>query len=248
LKVVAIIQARMGSTRLPGKVLRVLGSRTVLAHVIRRVQSAPNIEEIVVATTEASNDDAIVKEARLCDTSVFRGSENDVLSRYFGAAKQSNADVVVRVTSDCPLLETRVLREMVTRFHTLNVEGKHVDYLSNTLTRTYPRGLDVEIFTIDALKRAHREASSTAEREHVTPYIYHHPQVFNIDQFKNEVDISYHRWTLDTEDDWNLLTQIFSHLDKGNNSFSLDQVIELLNRESELSKINAHVVQKAIGH
>jgi spore coat polysaccharide biosynthesis protein SpsF len=247
LKVVAIIQARMGSTRLPGKVLRVLANKTVLAHVIRRVQSAQNIAEVVVATTESSNDDAIVKEARLCGASVFRGSENDVLSRYFGAAKQTNADLVVRVTSDCPLLDPDVLREMVAHFHQLSAQGRHVDYLSNTLARSYPRGLDIEIFTFDALDRAQREANSASEREHVTPYIYHHPDYFRITNFAQPLDQSQHRWTLDTEEDWLLLRAIFSACPDIGDNFATNRVLQFLAANPEVRQLNEHIAQKGLG-
>ncbi len=248
MKVVAIIQARMGSTRLPGKVLRVLGSATVLEHVIHRVRRAPNIDDVVVATTESPNDVAIVEEARRLGVNVFCGSEVDVLSRYYFAAKQVNADVVLRVTSDCPLLDPEVMRAMVDKFQTLQRDYESVDYLSNTLTRTYPRGLDVEVFTFEALERAYREATSPAEREHVTPYLYRYPEKFRIGQYLSDVDHSRYRWTLDTEDDWQLLKQIFDRLGKGSANFSTGEVMELLVKEPQLAKVNTHVAQKTVGH
>lgn len=238
----------MSSTRLPGKVLRVLGGCTVLAHVVRRTQSAAGIGEIVVATTESPLDNAIVAEALRLGTSVFRGSEVDVLSRYRHAAERAQADVVVRVTSDCPLLDSEVLAAMVAKFVELQRDGAPVDYLSNTLERTYPRGLDIEVFTFAALARADREASSPAEREHVTPYLYRHPEAFRITQFLNERDLSAYRWTLDTEEDWELLKGIFDRVYRPHGGIRTSDVLNLLARDPGLAAMNASVIQKAVGH
>jgi len=238
----------MGSTRLPGKVLRVLGNATVLAHVVRRAQRASSIDAVVVATTELPQDEAIVEAGLALGVSVFRGSEDDVLSRYYLAAKRAGADVIVRITSDCPLLDADVLQAMVARFLAMHRRGTRVDYLSNTLTRTYPRGLDVEVFTFAALERAHREASDAAEREHVTPYIYRNPGIFKIERHTNAVDASRYRWTLDTEDDWQLLQRIFARLGGHRDDFTTREVFDLLAREPELAAINSHVAQKEAGH
>lgn len=248
MKTVAIVQARMGSTRLPGKVLRVLGNATVLAHVVRRVQRASGIDEVVIATTELPQDDAIVEAGRALGVSVFRGSVDDVLSRYYLAAKQAGADVIVRITSDCPLLDPDLLQAMIARFQAMQRSGIRVDYLSNTLTRTFPRGLDVEVFTFAALERAGREARDAAEREHVTPYIWRNPQAFKIEQHKSAVDASRNRWTLDTEDDWQLLQRIFARLGGCRDYFTTREVFELLVKEPELAAINSHVAQKDAGH
>ena len=248
MKVVAIIQARMGSTRLPGKVLRMLGNATVLAHVVRRVQAAANVDAVIVATTESPKDDSIADAAMRLGASVFRGSEEDVLSRYYFAGKEVSADVVVRVTSDCPLLDPEVLRAMVDKFLALKSEGATIDYLSNTLVRTYPRGLDVEVFTFEALEFAHENARTPAEREHVTPYIHHHSEKFGIHQHRSKVDLSHYRWTLDTEDDFRLLKQVFDRLSGRQPYFATNDVLELIAKEPELSEVNAHVAQKTIGH
>lgn len=247
MRAVAIIQARMGSTRLPGKVLRVLGNATVLAHVVRRVQRASGIDEVVIATTELPQDDAIVEAGLALGVSVFRGSEDDVLSRYYLAAKRAGADVIVRITSDCPLLDADVLQAMVARFQAMHRSGTRVDYLSNTLARTFPRGLDVEVFTFAALERADREASNAAEREHVTPYICGNPGTFRIEQYENAVDASWYRWTLDTEDDWQLLQRIFARLGGQRDGFTTREVLELLAQEPGLAAINAHVARKETG-
>lgn len=212
MKVVCIIQARMGSTRLPGKVMLGLCGKTVLGHVIERVKMVKNIDEIVIATTTKEDDSIIVEEALKYDVKVFRGSEEDVLSRYYYAAKENDADVVVRITSDCPLIDPEIIDEMLSRFKYLYKENK-VDYLSNTLERTFPRGLDAEIFSFKILEDAFINAEKYHQREHVTPYIYENANKFKlVGGYQKDIDYSYHRWTLDTEEDFELIRRIYLHL------------------------------------
>lgn len=244
MKTVAIIQARMGSTRLPGKIMKTLNGRTVLAHVITRTAACGLINETVVATTENRRDDIVVTEAERYRASSFRGSEDDVLSRYYRAAHAHGAELVVRITSDCPLLSPVLLCAMLEHFSKKIAKGEKIDYLSNTIERTYPRGLDVEIFTFAALCRAQREAVKPYEREHVTPYFYLHPQLFAVEQYRGRVDLSAHRWTLDTEEDFMLLTEIYGRL--GHRMFSTDDVLALLAQYPELAQLNAHVEQKKV--
>jgi spore coat polysaccharide biosynthesis protein SpsF len=235
----------MGSRRLPGKVMRRLAGRTVLAHVVERVRRCPLVDEVVVATTTSPGDDAIVAEAQALGVPCCRGDEQDVLGRYFAAAREASADIVVRVTSDCPLFDPQVLERLLRRFHDAAGGGAALDYLSNTLERTYPRGLDAEVFTFAALERAHREARLPEEREHVTPYFYRHPERFRIAGIKGERDLSRHRWTLDTPEDWTFLSAVFAHF--GGRSFGTEEVLELLGRRPDLVELNAHVGQKALG-
>jgi spore coat polysaccharide biosynthesis protein SpsF len=225
---VAIIQARMGSTRLPGKVMTNLCGKSVLEHVIRRVQACKLLDDVVVATTPTPADDVIVAEAERCNANWFRGSEEDVLDRYYQAAQQYRADVVVRVTSDCPLFDPELLTKM----------------LSNTLTRTYPRGLDAEIFTFDALKKAHHHADKSYEREHVTPYIYRHPETFSLQEIINGENLSSLRWTLDTSQDLMFFQAIYSVLFRDDVILETSEVVSLLKRRPELMAINADVAQK----
>ena len=246
MKIVAIIQARMGSSRLPGKVLKHLSGRTVLEHVIHRVKAVSGINETVVATTTLRNDEPIMALAEDCDVRCFRGSESDVLSRYFHAASEARAEAVIRITSDCPLLDPSVVSAMLEHFLERVRSVDSVDYLSNTLTRTYPRGLDAEIFTFEALAEAHREASKPYEREHVTPFLYQHPERFRLAQWLHERDLSSHRWTLDTPEDWALISQIYEELDSNGGIFSTASVLELLAAKPELLQLNAHVEQKKL--
>ena len=159
MKVVAIIQARMGSTRLPGKVMKRLCGKTILSHVISRVRACSLVDEIVVATTTSLADNVIVTESEKFGVNWFRGSEEDVLERYYLAAKEHQADTVIRVTSDCPLLDAEILDQLLSYFQEENSNGLNIDYLSNSLKRSFPRGLDVEIFTYSALELAYNSAT-----------------------------------------------------------------------------------------
>ncbi|RLB70832.1 MAG: acylneuraminate cytidylyltransferase [Deltaproteobacteria bacterium] len=243
---VAIIQARMSSTRLPGKVMKKLVDRSVLAHVVNRLQASRTLDAVVVATTDNAVDDVIAAEARRYETGVYRGSEADVLGRYRDAAREFAAEVVVRITSDCPLLDPELVDLMVRKFFSYPV----VDYLSNTLERTYPRGLDVEIFTRKALETAFQQAHEPFEREHVTPYIYQHEDVFSLVSQTQDIDHSNCRWTLDTADDWQFMEAVYGHLYRSGQLFTTADVLELLRRRPEIGLLNVEVRQKKLedGH
>lgn len=244
MRTIAIIQARMGSTRLPGKVLKPLGGRSVLSQVIRRVGACPGLTEVVVATTTHAEDDAIVAESERCGVETFRGDRDDVLSRYYLAAKAHEASLVVRVTSDCPLFDPTLLGAMLAAYHA----GEAPDYLSNTLERRYPRGLDAEIFTFAALERAHREATKPYEREHVTPHLYQHPERFSVRQYApGGEDHSALRWTLDTPEDFTFLSAVYDVLGPDGASFTTQDVLALLAERPELIALNSHVRQKQLG-
>lgn len=241
MKIGVIIQARTGSTRLPGKVLKVLKGRTVLNHVIERVKQASHVNEIIVATTNLKEDDAIVLEAEKAGVKYFRGDESDVLSRYYHAAKQEGYDIVVRITSDCPLIDPELIDALIKMF----LQEKNIDYMSNVgcsiSDRTYPRGLDIEVFTFDTLAKAFEAAKMQSEREHVTPYIYNHPEYFNTRFVKHSVDYSHYRWTLDTEDDWKLIQIIYERLYKSSHDFYFHDLLELFLKEPHLADINSYI-------
>ena len=242
MKVVAIIQARMGSTRLPGKVLLDLAGKPMLARVVERTRQAQMLDEVVVATTVQPADEAI---ARLCTDRgwlCFRGSEEDVLDRYYRAAITHRADVVVRITSDCPLIEPEIVDRLVCAF----LDGQpEVDYACNTLPkRTFPRGLDTEVMRFDALKHAWREDNNPAWREHVTLYIQRNPDLFCIHGIMNEVDHSHMRWTVDTPQDLAFVRRTYEHF--GHDRFSWREVLTVLEEHPEWLEINRHVQQKVI--
>jgi spore coat polysaccharide biosynthesis protein SpsF len=239
MNVVAIIQARMGSTRLPGKVLMDLGGKTVLARVVDRLRRATRVKEIVVATTDSAADEAIVQECHQIEVLTFRGSEFDVLDRYHEAARVFAARAVVRITSDCPVIDPELVDETVRMFH-----DQRADYASNSLMPSYPRGLDTEVFTTIALERAWRESREPYQREHVTPYFYEHPELFNLISLRSRMDYSRYRWTLDTAADLTLLRKIYARFGS-QNDFDWRQAVRLMEREPELAELNSHVVQQA---
>jgi spore coat polysaccharide biosynthesis protein SpsF len=243
MKVICIMQARVGSTRLPGKVLKKICGKTVLEHDIDRLRRVKNIDEIIIATTVEEKDIEIVNEAHRLGVKYFRGSEEDVLSRYYLAAKENNADIVVRVTSDCPLLDS-VVADKTIRYLLDNINK--YDYVSNTLEATFPRGLDVEVFTFNSLEVAYNKAKLSRDREHVTSYIYTSKNEFRLGCFKNKIDYSNFRWTLDTKEDFEFISVIYDRLYKINPNFDMEDIIKLTDVEPELSKINENIIQKKI--
>jgi spore coat polysaccharide biosynthesis protein SpsF (cytidylyltransferase family) len=233
-KTVAVIQARMGSSRLPNKVLADLGGKPMLAQVVARVGQARTIDEVVVATSTAPQDEAIELFCASHGIRCFRGSEDDVLDRYYQTARAFGADVVVRISADCPLHDPRVIDAVVSRY-----DPAKADYVSNTVERTYPDGLDTEVFSLAALERAWREAQWTSEREHVTPYIWKHPDLFRIDQVKQAVDLSALRWTVDEPRDLALVREVYRRLD--GRDFTMDDVVSLVADDEVLRTVNAGI-------
>lgn len=224
----------MGSTRLPGKVLEPILEKPMLARQIERVRRARLVDEIIVATTTKSEDDPIVIVARKAGISCFRGSESDVLDRYYQAAKEARADIVIRVTGDCPLSDPAVIDETIEYF-LKNIAD--IDYTSKPTN--YPEGLDMEIFPFSVLERAWKEAMKPSEREHVTPYIYNHPEIFRVRTWESgKGDFSKMHWSVDTPEDFIFVTKIFETLYPKDPSFSKDDVIKLLSEKPELLAIN----------
>jgi len=241
IKLIAIIQARVGSTRLPGKVLKDLAGQPMLARVVNRTQRAKTISAIVVATTTKPTDDVII---RLCEKqgwSYFRGSEEDILDRYYRAALAFKADAIARITSDCPLIEPEIIDKVGNDFLSSYPD---VDYVSNTLVPTFPLGLDVEVMRFDALRKAWQEDNNLAWREHVTPYIQYHSEKFKIRNVLNDKDYSYMRWTVDTIEDLTFVRKIYDHFQ--NDKFTWKEVLQLLEEHPEWLEINRKVQQKLI--
>jgi spore coat polysaccharide biosynthesis protein SpsF len=241
-KVGVVTQARTGSTRLPGKVLLTAAGRTMLDHHLDRLVARGL--DVYVATTDLEADDSVADLAQRRDVPVFRGSEDDVLSRFAGCARTYDLDVVVRVTSDCPLIDGAVVAEGVARF--LQLREEHGDvYLSNTLERTYPRGFDFEVFTATALARADREATTPGDREHVTPWLYAGPhRLPHVAQVRRAVDRSRYRVTLDTVEDLEVLRRLFD--EHGAAALDCDGIVQVLDAHPELVALNAGVTQRGI--
>jgi spore coat polysaccharide biosynthesis protein SpsF len=244
MKTVAIIQARMSSTRLPGKVLLDLGGRPVLERMVERVRAAKTIDEIIVATTVDPSDNPIVALCQNMQVAVFRGSLPDVLDRYYKCALAHKADVVVRLTGDCPLIDPELIDEVVHGLY-----DPLMDFSCNRLpppfSRTYPIGLDVEACTFAALEIAWHNATEKHDREHVMPYLYEKLGRFKVIQLQNDEDYGNMRWTLDTPEDLILLREVITRL--GNrNDFAWEEVLELFLKDPELAKINQAVKHKTM--
>lgn len=239
MKTVAIIQARLGSTRLPGKVLLELAGQPMLARVVERSRRAERVHEVLVATTLESRDDALAELCAQRGWPCFRGSEHDVLDRYFHAAKSLGAEIVVRITSDCPLIDPAVIDSAIE-----GLERQHADYCANVIRRTYPRGLDVEAFTFAALETAWREDDKPEWREHVTQFILRNPERFNLTNISSDDDHSDLRWTVDTPEDFDLMERIYGHF--SHDEFSWKEVLALLAQHPQWNEINRHIEQKKV--
>lgn len=241
MKATAIIQARTASMRLPGKVVKPLNSKTVLENVIERTLKASQIEKVIVATTTRAEDDIIVRIAEKVGVDYFRGSEEDVLGRYYLAAGQFSAGLIARITADCPLIIPSVIDDVVNLRNSLKV-----DYASNTIRRTFPRGTDTEVFTFSALESAYNEAAESREREHVTPYLINNPHRFSQANLEAQGRLRRPdlRITIDTEEDYMLIQAIYQFL--GARSIELDRIINLFNQQPWLFYINNNVKQKPV--
>lgn len=233
--VIAVLQARTSSSRLPGKVLKELCGKPMILWQIERIRQAQSLEGLLVATSTNSSDDCL---AALCEEQgipVFRGSLDDVLDRFYQATKTvEKARHVVRLTGDCPLLDPKLLDKIVA----VHLKGQY-DYTSNTLEPTFPDGLDVEVMRTEALKAAWEQATSVPEREHVTYYIYQHPEQFRLGSFEGEPDYSGLRWTVDEEADFRFVEAVYQELiPRYGSRFSWQEVLELLQEKPELTAIN----------
>jgi spore coat polysaccharide biosynthesis protein SpsF len=239
---VAIVQARMGSSRLPGKVLMDLAGEPMLARCVNRIGRSSALDRVVVATSDLRADDPIRELCAARGWDCFSGSESDVLDRYYHAAKEYKADAIVRITSDCPLIEPEVADQII---ETFLERFPAIDYASNTVAnRTFPRGLDVEVFSFAALERAWTEDTNPGWREHVTPYIYRSPHLFKSLNVTWPTDYSRLRWTVDTAEDLEFVRRIYGEF--GHDRFNWREVLALLDRQPELTRINHQVQQKAI--
>lgn len=235
-KVLAIIQARLGSTRLPSKVFLDLVGYPVLAHVIKRLRHSRLVSEFIVATTIAAEDLAIVKLCADMGVRVYCGDERDPLERYYQAARLYGADHVMRIKGDCPAIDPAIVDEAI-RLHLQS----GADYTSNTLERTYPVGQDVEILRRETLEQVWQKAGLRSEREHITLYIPKHPAAFRICHLKAAQDFSAKRWTIDYPEDYELLKHIFDELYPLDPLFGMSAILDFLSHHPELEKLNAHI-------
>jgi spore coat polysaccharide biosynthesis protein SpsF len=240
MKVLAIIQARMGSTRLPGKVLMPLGGKPMLERIVSRVRRCRNLTGVMVATTVEPGDDLIAQWCEQAGCPYFRGSQDDVLDRYYQAARPEAPDAVVRITSDCPLIDPGVVDDLITLYR-----EKLPDYATNVFPlRTFPRGLDTEVVSFQALEHIWRVDTDPSLREHVTYYIEKNAESFRIECLSQDQDLSYHRWTVDTAEDLAFAQAIYERFP--GDAFTWKEVLALIEREPALAEINAHIQQKQV--
>lgn len=233
-KTVAIVQARMGSKRLPGKVLRPILEKTMLAHLLKRLSGAQKVEHIVVATSTGQADDPIAEQAKNLGFSCFRGSEGDVMDRVYQAAQMYDADPIVRITADCPLLDPAIVDLVITEFF-----QQQADLALNSFKETYPDGLDVEVFSFDAYRRCWEDAPEGPLREHLYSYILRNPDQFKIHHVLHSENLQAHCWSVDDEADFQFVEKVFSELYQEDHVFSMADVLDLLERQPGLRDINA---------
>jgi len=236
-RVVAIIQARMGSSRLPGKVLKEAAGHPLLWHLIYRLKKAKTLDDIVLATSQLEEDRILLEKAEEWGIKTFAGSAEDLLDRYYRAAHEYNADVVVRITADCPLIDPKIVDRVVSEFLKLG------NYAAVGTDDTFPDGLDTTAYSFAAIKQAWRQARLPSEREHVGPYIQNHPELFKTKAISFTPKSGHLRWTVDEEADLELVREIFGRLFKEEDMFCTKDVLELLEREPALSHINAYITR-----
>jgi len=232
--VTAIIQARMTSTRLPGKVMLEVLGKPLLGYLVERLADAARIDRIVVATTTNPEDDIVAEFSRKAGLDLFRGSEHNVLERYTRAATVYQADHILRITADCPLIDP-VLVDALVDFY---FKGEF-DYALNCEPPTLPDGLDAEVFSFAVLQQTHENATLPSEREHVTPYMRKHPEIFSIGRWRNAQDWSHLRWTVDEPEDFHLVSRVIKALYSQNQHFGTTDVMALLAQNPTLGTINA---------
>ena len=237
-----IAQARMTSTRLPGKVMKIVCGKPLLEHFINRLKRVKSADQIVIATTINDIDNQIVDLCKKLDISYYRGSEEDVLGRYYEAAVEYGGDIIIRITSDCPVIDPEVVDYLI-NFYTNNIEK--YDYVSNTLKRTYPQGMDSEIISFDTLKEAHFNAYDPFDREHVTPFIKSSSSRYSLKNIEYKTNLSHYRLTVDTSEDLELIKRIFKELYFRNPEFKMEDILTVLKANSEWQSINSHVINKS---
>ena len=233
--ILGLLQARMASSRLPGKILMPILGKPMLLHQIERLSKVTLMDKLIVATSDESSDDAAAEMCQQYGIDCFRGSHHDVLDRFYQAAKSFSPQHIVRLTGDCPLADAKII-DAVIQFH---VEGNY-DYSSNALKSTFPDGLDVEVVRFSCLEEAWLKATLPSHREHVMPYVHRQPDKFKLGSFESKEDFSSHRWTVDELKDFELVSKIYEGLYSANPQFDYADILELLGKNPELIKINAH--------
>ena len=240
-KITVIIEARTGSSRLRNKVIAEIEGKPMIFYVIDRVKQIKSVEQIILATTQEKNDKILIEIAKQNSIGIFTGDSMDVLNRDYQCALQNNADPIIRITGDCPLIDPDIIGEML-EFYLKN----NYDYISNRINPKYPDGLDVEIYSFRTLQMVEQNAKWSSERELVTTYITKNPKIFKIFSYENQEDLSGHRWTVDEQNDLEFVRKIYSIM-KPKTNFSMNEIIEILVKNPELLKINSGIMRNE-GH
>ncbi len=248
-KTTAIIQARIGSTRLPKKVLMNIEGKSMFWHIVNRLKFSKKLDDIILAIPDSKENDVLEKFAKDNKVKYFRGSEQDVLSRYYETAKKFNVDIIVRVTSDSPLIDPIIVDKVIEKhlsskadFTANFLEGKR----AISIKRSFPHGLETEAFNFLTLEKSHQRAKKAYQREHVDPYIFEHPEIFRLADIENKENLSYMRWTVDEIKDLEFVREIYKRLYKKGKIFLMKDVVTLLKLYPELMEINKDIRQKEI--
>jgi spore coat polysaccharide biosynthesis protein SpsF len=237
-RVIVIIQARMGSLRLPGKVMEDISGRPLLARVLDRAKLIRGVDRVIVATTNEDRDQVLLELARRCGVEGFAGSRDDVLDRFYQAARAWCGRVVVRLTADCPLLDPEISSLVIEEF----LRGGF-DYVSNVHPPTFPDGLDTEVFSFQALERAWKEAALPSEREHVTPFLWKFPERFRLGTVQHRRDLSSYRWTVDRVEDLTFVRAVYDRLGHAGPAFGMSQILALLSNQPQLEALNRGITR-----
>tara|TARA_R110002110_G_scaffold186243_4_gene393290 strand:+ start:1086 stop:1844 length:759 start_codon:yes stop_codon:yes gene_type:complete len=233
--ILAILQARTSSTRLPGKVLKPILGIPMLTHQIRRIKKSEQIDQLIIATSDKAEDDQICPIGEATGTPVFRGSLDDVLDRFYQATRRWPAEHIVRLTGDCPVIDPVIIDRVISRHL-----ATQADYTSNCRPATFPDGMDVEVITQQLLERFWNTATEPADREHVTLMIEKEREQYQVESVLHDPDLSNHRWTVDNNDDFQLVSEIYKHLYDSDPDFSMRDILFLLESEPELMRLNNH--------
>lgn len=236
MKVVAILQARCNSSRLPNKILKPILGKPMIQWQIERLAQCTNIDDLIIATSVEDSDLPLVQLGNKLDVSVHRGSLNNVLERFYQVAIQTEPDLIVRLTGDCPLIDPSIVDKVI---HFMK-EGDF-DYVSNSIEPSFPDGLDVEVFSFDTLKELYENANLSSEKEHVTLFVANNKDKFKIGVYKNSIDLSHHRWTVDESSDFKLVSAIFEGLVDLKNEFDMSDILNFLENEPHLNDLNSDI-------
>lgn len=239
--IAAIVQARTGSTRLPGKIFANLAGKPFIWHVVNRLKTSKKIEKIILAIPDSAQDNALEEWATENKLACFRGNETDVLARFYFCAKKFSIPTIVRITADDPFKDASIIDQVINLY-----QNQNIDFAYNNKPPSFPEGMDTEVFSFAALKKAHAEAKDPFEREHVTQYFFRHPELFKQANLAYSTDLSYLRWTVDTPKDLKLAEAVYDELFQKKPNFNMQDILDLISKKRELASLNTGVERSAM--